>query len=147
MAASGLVCMDAELKFMRINKLCHAYTDSHAQRIAASLLGREDAAVFVSYSGQTREILEAADIALKTGASIIAITKSGKSDLAEKADIVINISSPEITIRSGAMGSRIAMLNVIDILFTGVASAEYNRVRRYLTRTLQVVRGQNSERF
>ncbi|MBO9596557.1 MAG: MurR/RpiR family transcriptional regulator, partial [Cohnella sp.] len=75
----------------------------------------------------------------KNGAQIIAITKYNKSELADKSNIVLYISTPELTIRSGAMGSRIAMLNVIDILFAGVASAEYQNVKKYLSKTHNIL--------
>jgi len=137
--ASGLVCMDAQQKFMRINKMCHAYVDGHGQMTAATLLKKGDVAVVISNSGDTIEILDAMEIAKESGASIIAITRYNRSILAERADIVLFISTPEITIRSGAMGSRIAMLNVIDILFAGVASAEYKNVKKYLSKTHNIL--------
>ncbi|PZM66138.1 MurR/RpiR family transcriptional regulator [Paenibacillus dendritiformis] len=137
--ASGLVGIDAEQKFSRINKICHAYTDGHSQLTAATLLEKNDVAIFISNSGNTADILDALDIAKKNGACIIAITKYMKSPLAENAHIVLSISTPEITIRSGAMGSRIAMLTVIDILFAGVASAEYKHVKKYLTKTHNIL--------
>jgi DNA-binding MurR/RpiR family transcriptional regulator len=137
--ASGLVGMDAEQKFSRINKMCHTYTDGHSQLTAAALLGKSDVAIFISNSGNTVEILDSLEIAKKNGACIIAITKYNKSELADKANIVLSISTPEVTIRSGAMGSRIAMLNVIDILFAGVASAEYENVKKYLTKTHNII--------
>jgi DNA-binding MurR/RpiR family transcriptional regulator len=139
MGASGLVCHDAEQKFSRINKICHAYIDGHSQLTAATLLDENDVAIFVSNSGSTLDILEALDIAAKNGCKVIAITKQSKSELADKADIVLYISTPEITFRSGAMGSRIAMLTVIDMLFAGVASEEYHRVKKYLTKTHNVL--------
>ncbi|NEZ40430.1 MurR/RpiR family transcriptional regulator [Paenibacillus alvei] len=137
--ASGLVAIDGEQKFSRINKMCHAYTDGHSQLTAATLLDKGDVAIFVSNSGDTIEILDTLDIAKKNGACVIAITKYTKSELAENADIVLSISTPEVTIRSGAMGSRIAMLTVIDILFAGVASAEYKYVKKYLTKTHNIL--------
>ncbi|MCJ8014268.1 MurR/RpiR family transcriptional regulator [Paenibacillus sp. KQZ6P-2] len=141
--ASGLVGVDAEQKFSRINKMCHTYTDRHSQLTAATLLDKGDVAVFISNSGATSEILETLEIVKKTGATIIAITKYNKSELADKANIVLNISTPEVTIRSGAMGSRIAMLTVIDILFAGVASAEYKNVKKYLTKTHNIIASKN----
>jgi len=144
--ASGLVCRDAEQKFSRINKMCHAYTDGHSQLTAATLLGKNDVAFFISNSGDTLEILESLEIAQKNGANCIAITKYNKSDLADKADIVLSISTPEITIRSGAMGSRIAMLTIIDILFAGVASAEYQHVKKYLTKTHTILNSKHKHR-
>ncbi|MEC0328022.1 MurR/RpiR family transcriptional regulator [Paenibacillus macerans] len=141
--ASGLVCRDGEQKFSRINKMCHSYTDGHSQLTAATLLGRGDAAIFVSNSGNTAEILETLEIARKNQATTIAITKYNKSELADKADILLGISTPEVTIRSGAMGSRIAMLTVIDMLFAGVASADYAIVKKYLTKTHNVLAGKH----
>ncbi|CAM4499430.1 MAG: MurR/RpiR family transcriptional regulator [Paenibacillus macerans] len=141
--ASGLVCRDGEQKFSRINKMCHSYTDGHSQLMAATLLGRGDAAIFVSNSGNTAEILETLEIARKNQATTIAITKYNKSELADKADILLGISTPEVTIRSGAMGSRIAMLTVIDMLFAGVASADYAIVKKYLTKTHNVLAGKH----
>ena len=38
--ASGLVGIDAEQKFSRINKMCHSYTDGHSQLTAATLLDK-----------------------------------------------------------------------------------------------------------
>lgn len=135
MGASGLVCMDACQKFMRINKKAWYMTDSHTMRQTASLLTPDDMAIFISYSGTTAEIVSALDIALKTGTKTAAITKYSKGNIAAKTDVALYISSPEVTIRSGAMGSRIAMLNVIDIIFSVMASAEYDRIRQYLDNT------------
>jgi len=141
--ASGLVCMDAQQKFMRINKRCYAFTDGHSQLTAATLLGKGDVAVMVSNSGSTVEILDALEVAKSNGVTVIAITRYNRSPLAEKADVVLFISTPEITIRSGAMGSRIAMLNIIDILFAGVASAEYKNVKKYLKKTHDILLGKH----
>ncbi|MFD1956787.1 MurR/RpiR family transcriptional regulator [Paenibacillus thailandensis] len=141
--ASGLVCQDAEQKFLRINKICRAYTDGHSQLTAAALLGPDDVAIFVSNSGSTSDVLEALDIAAKNGCKTIAVTKHSKSELADKCDIILNISTPELTFRSGAMGSRIAMLTVVDMLFAGVASAEYHHVKKYLTKTHNVLAGKH----
>lgn len=141
--ASGIVCMDAQQKFMRINKMCHAYIDGHSQLTAATLLKRGDIAVAVSNSGTTIDILDSVDIAKRCGATVIAITRYKKSELAEKADIVLSISAPEFTMRSAATGSRIAMLNVIDILFMGVASGEYKDVKKYLVKTHNVLIGKH----
>lgn len=144
LGASGLVCADAQQKFMRINKRCNAYTDSHAIQTAAALLSPSDVAVLVSNSGTTVEILDVIELVRQTGAKIIAITRYPQSPLAESCDIVLLISTPEVTFRSGAMGSRIAMLNIVDILFSGVANAEYDHIKEYLNRTRTALRSRHS---
>ena len=135
LGASGLVCQDAMQKFMRIRKRCQAFVDGHGIQTAAALLEPEDAAVLVSNSGETKEILNALELTRRYRARTVAITRYSKSSLALGADIVLHISTPEITFRSGAMGSRIAMLNIVDILFSSVASVQYESVRDYLDRT------------
>ncbi len=135
LGASGLVCQDAQQKFMRIKKHCQAIVDGHSIRTAAALLDKKDVAVLVSNSGTTDEILDALELVQKSGAKSIAITRYSKSELARGVDVVLHISTPELTFRSGAMGSRIAMLNVVDVLFSAVASMQYDAVKDYLDRT------------
>lgn len=136
--ASGITALDAQQKFMRINRYSMAYADTHLQATAAANLSKMDVAVFISYSGETRDLVETIKIAKTTGATTISITKFGNNTLSEKADIKLFISSPETSMRSGASGSRIAQLNVIDILFTGVGSIEYPEIKKYLDRTRKV---------
>lgn len=137
--ASGLVCQDAQQKFMRINKICHAYTDGHSQLTSASMLTSDDVAVMISNTGTTVEIVDTLNTVKETDASVISITRYGKNILSANADVALFFTSPEITIRSGAMGSRIAMLTIIDILFAGVASMEYKNIKKYLDKTHNVL--------
>lgn len=143
--ASGIVALDASQKFMRINKICQSYTDPHLQVTSAANLTKGDVAVAISYSGETRDILESTRVAKQSGATIIAVTKYGRSTLSETADIKLFLSSPETTMRSGAMASRIAQLNMIDILFSGVASKEYQHIKKHLDRTYKATHNKNSK--
>ena len=140
MAASNLVAQDAQQKFMRINKRVTAYSDPHLQLSSASTLTPSDVAIALSWSGETREVLEAAELAKLNGAFLIAITRFGKVSLASYADVHFGLSAPEMAIRSGAMSSRIAQMTMIDILFTCVVSHHYQETAPYLERTRQVMR-------
>lgn len=139
--ASGLVCMDAQQKFLRINRYCLAIADSHMQITEASLLNDKDVAVLVSASGETEEILDTLRQLKENNVPVIAITRYSKSRLAEKADILLSISTPEQVIRSGAMGSRIAMLNVIDILYAGILSRNFDSFVFSLEKTRKALEG------
>jgi len=133
--SSGNVAMDANNKFLRINKISIASPDPHVQILSATTLKEGDVAVLISYSGETIDILETAEIIRQTGATIISITRLGKNPLAELADIRLYSSSVEGMVRSGAMSSRIGQLNIIDILYTAVTSHEYEKVKQYLDKT------------
>ena len=135
MGASALVCMDAEQKFMRIGKLCSAHMDGHSQLTAAALLGPQDVAVLFSNSGETNDIIDTLNMLNKRGVCSIALTRYSRSRLATGAQLVLHISTPEIYMRSGAMGSRIAMLNLVDILYAGVVSRDYDRATHNLALT------------
>jgi DNA-binding MurR/RpiR family transcriptional regulator len=133
--SSGNVALDANNKFLRINKISIASQDPHVQILSATTLKPDDVAVLISYTGETIDILETAEIIRQTGATLITITRMGKNPLAEMADICLFSSSVEGLVRSGAMSSRIGQLNVIDILYTAVASHEYEKVKPYLDKT------------
>ena len=132
---SGLIAHDAHNKFIRIQKLSMSSSDPHDQILAAASLKKDDVAVLISYSGDTRDILETADVVLKRGATLISITRFCKNPLSQKASISLYSSSSETMIRSGVMGQRIAQLTLIDILYTSVVSQSYADVRASLDET------------
>ena len=135
MGASALVAQDAAYKFLRIGVNSLASLDFHMQLTSTSLLDSEDIVIIISYSGRTKEMVECLDIAKSRGCKTICITKYGKNPISNMSDIVLSLSAAEIEKRSGAMGSRIAQLNVIDILFTAVANQKYELVKPILEQT------------
>jgi DNA-binding MurR/RpiR family transcriptional regulator len=138
--ASNLIAMDAQQKFLRINKTSLSFPDPHVQLTSAVTMTPEDAAVGISYSGETSEILRALSIAKEHGSTTISITKYGDNSVSRTADIPLFTSSTETEIRSGAMASRISQLNVIDILYIGVASRNYDRAVTYLEESRRAIR-------
>lgn len=133
--ASGLVALDAQQKFMRIGKVCNAHPDSHTQLVLASNLRERDVAVIISNSGMTKDCLDISTVAHESKAAVITITKYNQNKLSAQADIALFICSPEINVRSGATSSRIAQLTLIDALFTGVASRNFEINQKTLNRS------------
>lgn len=134
--ASALVGEDLQSKLLRINKNAFFNPDHHVQLVYAANMTPRDVAVLISASGKTREIQEILTLAKECNASVIALTEYSKSTLAQNADVVLYISSPEIAQRSGAMSSRIAQLLVVDLLFSTIAYLDYDRVSVYLEKSL-----------
>jgi DNA-binding MurR/RpiR family transcriptional regulator len=71
---SGAVAVDAMHKFMRTGLHCAAHADSHLQMMGASLLEPGDVAVGISHSGNSKDVVEALQVARGAGATTIAIT-------------------------------------------------------------------------
>lgn len=144
---SGFIALDAQGKFLRVGKISMAETDPHMQMLTAATLGHGDAAVLISYSGETKDILETARIVKQTGAAVVSLTKYGANSLSEVADLTLFTVSEEGMIRSGAMSSRIGQLTVIDILFTMVAGRCYPEAKASLDRTTGMIRRKKTSHF
>ena len=135
LGSSLCVAHDTYLKFLRLNKPCLLVDDWHAQLISAQNATPQDVAIAFSYSGQTVEVITCMEALKKNGTPIIAITRYSPSRVAELADYNLYIAANESLFRNGAMSSRIAQLNVIDILYTAYARLHYEDTLRALTRT------------
>jgi len=133
--ASAVIADDIKQKLSRINRWCEAYSDFHAQLTSAVNLTEQDVAFGISYSGQTEDIIQSLTEAKQQGATIISLTKFGPSPVADLADIRLFTSTVEKSVRSGAMASRIAQLNVIDILFIAMVSRTQVEVIPLLEKT------------
>ena len=117
---SGVVALDAQHKFFRLGIHTVAYSDGHMQVMSASMMKALDVVVIISNSGRTRDLMDAADIAKKNGATVVVITASG-SPLASAGHIHLAADHPEGYDRYSPMVSRLLHLLVIDVLATAVA--------------------------
>lgn len=138
--ASGMVGNDLHSKLMRINKNSYFATDHHTQLTYAASMTPEDVAVLISMSGTTSEVLEILSLIKRSNTPSVALTKYSKTPLAMSADTVLYISAPEITMRSGAMSSRLAQLMVIDAVFTAVAHMDYDAIAVNLEKSHESLR-------
>lgn len=123
--ASGIIAEDMGSKLLRIGRYSMSFRDYHQSVIFATQLSESDVFMAVSYSGNTTDTLEVAQIAKGRGATVISLTQFKKNPLRELADIPLFVSANESVIRAAAMTSRINSLFVMDLLFTGIASQTY----------------------
>ncbi|MDY4469287.1 MAG: MurR/RpiR family transcriptional regulator [Eubacteriales bacterium] len=133
--AGLVVARDAYMKMLRINKPCVFNDDWHNQRLQAQNLGKEDLAIVISYSGRTREVVDCTRILAKNNCPIIAITQNDASPVAQLSSYNIYIPSTEQVLRSGAMSSRMAQMNVIDVLYTAYAFRKFDGLKQRLAET------------
>lgn len=127
MGASLCVAKDAYLKFLRVNKPCFVAEDWHSQYILAQNSTSRDVGIFISYSGETGEMIRCLEQVRANQTPAILITRFAASTMAAMATYVLFTSANESLFRSGATSSRIAQLNMIDILYTAYAAANYDQ--------------------
>ena len=78
---SAPIALDAAHKLSRAGLNANAYSDNHMQAIIASHLKPGDAAIGISHSGSSKDIIEALRIARENGAATISVTNIGKSPI------------------------------------------------------------------
>lgn len=145
--ASNLIALDAQQKFMRINKLSVAFIDTDQQLISSIMVDKNDVVVGISYSGETQTVVDCLRQARERGASVISVTRYGNNAVSKLADVPLFISSTESEIRSGATSSRIAQLSLIDILYLAVSSRNYDQSVSYLDLTRRIVKKNHKKDF
>lgn len=139
--ASGIIAQDAQQKFLRINKTAYAFTDMHMATTLVANASEEDVVVGISYSGETDEVARVLELAQQKNIQTISLTKYGSSSISKHADVrLYSSATKEPTFRSGATSSRIGQLQIIDILFIGVASNSYDETIDRLEATREAIR-------
>lgn len=136
---SATVCRDMETRFLRFGIPVQAYSDAHQQATSASLLTAEDAVVAVSHTGMTVELLRSVDIAHEAGAKVIAITSHGSSELAKKADIVLQGMGRETKYQSESVAYRFVHMAIVDLLYMGLALADPARYSENIHKMRKVI--------
>lgn len=138
---SGIVALDFYHKLERIGHQCSYINDSHLQLTAACILKEGSLGIFISYSGETSEMVKAAKEVKSNGARILTLTKKGRSALADLSDVALFVPVSESVLRQGASSSRIAQLIVIDIIFLILVSRQPDKSITLLERTLKATQG------
>lgn len=137
--ASGVTGLDAKFRFMRLGIMCDAITDSHVQMMSAATLCADDAAVGISFSGSTKDVVGSLAKAKERGAKVICITAYARSPIAKVSDIKLITASNETPLGSGSLRSKIAQLHILDLLYTGVALRLGPKGRHYTELTAEAV--------
>lgn len=117
--ASGVVAVDAQQKFFRLDLACNAHSDPDMQHMSAATLGPGDCVIVISHSGRTHSLLQSGTLAQLQGASLVALCPS-QTPLFELCDIAIPIQINEGNETFTPMNSRLAHLAVLDMLATGL---------------------------
>ena len=127
---AALVAMEACQRFIRIGRNSLVSQDPDVQLIMSSRLRRGDVMVAVSHSGKSRAVVNAAKVAGRAGATVIAITNYPVSPLTKRAEIVLLTAVFSQHVTGEVVSKRVAELCLIESLYinyllrTGGASLE-----------------------
>ncbi len=117
--SSAPTAIDCHHKFFRLGVDCVAYTDVLMQRMSAALLTSTSVAVIFSNSGRSVPLARAAEVARRSGATVIGVTAGG-SPMTEWCDLVLEIPANDTGDFYAPLTSRFGHLVLIDALAIGV---------------------------
>ncbi|MEP4487184.1 MAG: transcriptional regulator HexR [Halioglobus sp.] len=136
LGTSAAVAKDAEHKFFRLGIPVSTHDDILMMRMLATSAGAGDVVFFISHTGRTKALVEAANLAHATDAIVVSLT-TADSPLAAASDCTIELSDTENTDEYLPMTSRIVQLVILDTLATGVTLKRGETLLPHLARIKQ----------
>lgn len=118
--SSGVIAYDLAHKFNRAGFLALHSWDGHMVMENLAYLNEQDVVLSFSYSGETKEVLAALDIARERGAQSYIVTKNQSNEISKRVSGVIPIPTTEHLLRVGAIASFESSFQVATVLYLGV---------------------------
>jgi DNA-binding MurR/RpiR family transcriptional regulator len=137
-AGSASVASRIEYRLSRLGIAAIAEVDAHMQRIRAASLGLKDVLIAISFSGATKDVLGAVEVARARRAKVIALTNSERSPLASRADIAL-VTGMRVDPMRAEVVSLVTTELCIDLLCSRVARVSPDKDA--ILRTAQAVAG------
>lgn len=124
---SASVGLDLLHKLLKLGIIATLQQDAHMQTMSAAVMGPGDVLVGISHSGNSRDIIEALEIAREQGATTILVTGFPRSPATKAADINLYGVCRETKYQTDAMTSRIVQLAILDTLMVSMIFADKER--------------------
>ena len=131
LSGSIVVAKDMLFKLERLGIACQVSDNYHSLLANASTLKKNELAVFISYSGNTKEVIEAAKLAKETEATVVGITMVGNNQLSKLVDYSIQHSSVDRGIKTFSTRSRVVQENIVDMIFIGLVTKRKEQLNKY----------------
>ena len=127
--SSAPVAQDTYQRFLRLQIPSSACADPHVLASIAANVGPTDLLFCVTYSGETRDIIEALETARARQAATIVLTSVPRSSAARLSDIVLLSAVSRKPYAAETVASRIAQLAVVDVVTAIIALRKKNQLR------------------
>lgn len=132
---SNTIAKDALTKAMRLGIHAVAHSDQGLQLTSSTQANHQRVAFLISYTGETSIMVRIARNLASEGVSTISLTSSAENTMAGLCDYNLIVEASDSVFNLGHMSSRMAMLNVLDCLFTIYANRNYHENLEILKRT------------
>ncbi len=127
--SSAPVAQDTYQRFLRLQIPSSACADPHVLASIAANLSPTDLLFCVTYSGETRDIIEALETAKGRKAVTITLTSVPRSSAAALSDIVLVSAVSSRPRAAETVASRVAQLAVVDVIAAIIALRRKTELR------------------
>ncbi|MEE0967353.1 MAG: MurR/RpiR family transcriptional regulator [Bacilli bacterium] len=128
---SILAGLSFQHKMARIAKMVNIRTIPGEQIFLTSTSNEKKAAIVISYSGETNEIIRFVKVLKTKKTPIIAITSLGDNQLSDFADYTLHLDSREkIFSKMAPFASQISMEYILNIIFSCIYQKDYEENTR-----------------
>lgn len=134
---SNVTAQDLLTKLLYLGMDCRHHADSYLQGICAGSLAPGDAAIGISYSGNSRDTVDAVRAAREAGAVTIVITNFRDSLITRYADLLLCTSQDQV-FYGDAIFSRTTQIMIVDMIYMGLLASDYDRYVGVLNRNSRV---------
>lgn len=143
---SHAACCDLATKLLYLGLNCRCLTDPYLQRISAGSLTKSDAAIGISYSGASRDTVDALKTAKKQGAVTIVLTNFKQSPICKYADHLICTTQDQL-FYGNAIFSRTSQTLLVDMIYMGLLTSDYQTYAKRLDKNSRMIRDKSYEQF
>ncbi|MBP2097556.1 MurR/RpiR family transcriptional regulator [Enterococcus rivorum] len=126
--SSSLTAYDLYHKFNRAGKRAVFNYDVHMQFEFLNYSTQKDVLIAISYSGHSKEVLIACEIAKQNSTPVVFITRNSSERITELGDIILLVPENEHLLRVGAIASIASTMAVGDVLYLGSIQDELDTV-------------------
>ena len=135
---SGVAALDLHNKLSRIGMNSRFSQDVHCQLLETSSLTADSVSLVISFTGRTKDMIDACELTREMGAHLITITRSGQNPVADASDVALHVASNESLRRVTATSSRLSTMSMVDVLFACLCSTNTEEVERQASRNIVI---------
>ncbi|MBO1306286.1 MurR/RpiR family transcriptional regulator [Enterococcus sp. 669A] len=116
------------LDMRRINKEVSIAENHQELMVRSTNSNPERASLIISYTGETKEIIEYCQVLKQTGSPMICITSVGHNSISDLCDLTLKIVTREkMFSKISTFSSRVSILMILDILYAGLFARNYDQ--------------------
>ena len=131
---SMVLAQEAWTLFSMVSSKFVYVPDSHLQINTLAVMEADEAVLYFSYSGSTRDLQDALEVARARRVPMILVSRFPKSPGGQQADVVLQCGVNESPLQPGSVSARMAQLLILDLLFQQLCSRNQDQVDEYRAR-------------